>query len=172
MAKEKRVQDEFSSIVYQTVTEAAANTLTFAQIQTGYGSLQKTGWVLHKLEYYISAATLDLLQADDDILQIALVTSNLVTTLSLADASLVDLLELGLAVYTSVGVSWHIKPIIRDFTTLPGGGKLILPYPLWLGIRGTSLGAACTGALRMYFTERDLKDSEWMDLVQQTRLLS
>jgi hypothetical protein len=173
MAKSKAgIRDEFSAIVYQTVTESAANTLTYAQIQTGYGSLQKTAWIIHRLEYYIPANVLNFIGAADDVLQIALVTSNLLTTLSLAEASVVDLFHLEQLSATQVGFQFLPQPLIRDFSALPGGGKLVLPYPLWLAAKGTSLGSAATVAIRLFFTERDLADADWMELVQQTRLLS
>jgi len=177
MAKNKVVTsrrggiDEFSSIVYQTVTESGANTLTFGQVQTGYGSLDKIAWIIHKIEWYMPTATKNLLLANDDIIALALVTSNLLTSLSLADASMIDLMELQKHQETQVGYELWPQPIIRNFTDLPGGGKLVLPYPLYIAIKGTSLASAGTGACRLYFTERALESNEWMELVQQTRLL-
>lgn len=172
MAKTKQVPDEFSNIVYVSVTESAANTLTFQQIQTGYGSLQKTGWIVSRLEYYLTAADLNKIGAADDVLQVALVTSNLMSSLTLQDASVVDLFQLQKLSATEVGFEFMPQPLIRDFSSLPGGGRLVLPYPLWLAVKGTSLASATTPALRIFFTERELGDKEWMELVQQTRLLT
>jgi hypothetical protein len=163
--------DEFANIIYQNITESAANTLTFQQIQTGYGTLDKKGWIVSRIEWYVPLASVNLLGTSADLIQIALVTSNLITTLSLADASLIDLLELGLLQATAVGQNPFFKPLIRDFSSLPGGGRLMLPYPLYIGVKGTDLTAAINAAARIFFTERDLGDQEWMELVQQTRLL-
>jgi hypothetical protein len=172
MATAKKTTDEFPNIVYVGVTESAANTLTFQQIQTGYGSLQKTGWVVHRIEYYLTQTTIQLLLNTDDLLQLALCTSNLASSLTLQDASMIDLLEIGVSIYSSVGVVFSEKPMIRNFSDLPGGGRLVLPYPLFLAVKGTSVAAAMVAAARIFFTERELGDSEWMELVQQTRLLS
>jgi hypothetical protein len=100
------------------------------------------------------------------------VTSNLLSSLTLQDASVVDMFELEVLMATAVGFAFQPQPLIRDFSSLPGGGRLVLPYPLYLAAKGTSLATATSPACRIYFTERDLGDSEWMELVQQTRLLT
>jgi hypothetical protein len=165
------VSDQFSNIVYQTIDESAANTLTFQQIQTGYGSLDKKGWLISRIEWYLPLATLNQLGQAADLIQVALTTSNLVSSLTLQDASLIDLMELGIIVWTAVGVSPVYKPLIRDFSNLPGGGRIVLPYPLYLAVKGTDLGGAISAACRIFFTEIDLDEAGWMELVQQTRLL-
>lgn len=172
MAKAKANQDIFPNVVYAEVTESAANTLTFEQIQTGYGSLNKTGWVIHRIEYYLDSTTLNLVTEPGDDLQIALVTSNLITSLTLQSAAVVDLLEIMILQDTAVGFEQKHMPMIRDFSSLPGGGKLVLPYPIFLAAKGTALGSAATVACRISFTERELTDVEWQELVQQTRLLT
>lgn len=167
----RNVPDEFSNIVYTSVTESVANTLTFQQIQTGYGSLQKTGWIISRLEYYLTAADLNKIAAADDVLQIALTTSNLLTDLSLANASVIDLFQLEKLSATEVGFGFMPQPMARDFSDLPGGGRLVLPYPLYLAAKGTSLGSATSPAVRIFFTERELGPDEWMELAQSQRLL-
>lgn len=173
MPKSKgNVQDEFPNVVYVQVTESAANTLTFQQIQTGYGSLQKTGWIIHRLEYYLTPTDINKMANADDSIQVALVTSNLLSALTLQEASVIDLYQMESLMATAVGFSFAPQPLIRDFSSLPGGGRLVLPYPLYLAVKGTSLATALAPAARIFFTERDLGDQEWMELVQQTRLLS
>jgi hypothetical protein len=165
-------KDIFPNIVYASVVESAANTLTFQKIETGYGSLQKTAWIIQRIEWYLSASARNLIVAADDSVSAALVTSNLITALDLAQAALIDLYEYKVHYQTSVGFVPTPDPVIRDFAELSGGGRLVLPYPLYVAVKGTSIASAVTVKCRISFVEKELSDSDWMELVQQTRLLS
>jgi len=172
MAKSRTVPDEFSSIVYVSHQQAVANTLEFTQIQTGYGSLQKTAWIINRIEWYIPGAELAKIVANADEIQLALTTSNLVSSLSLADSALMDLFQIQISAQTAVGFEYYEMPKIRDFSGLPGGGKMVLPYPLFMAVNSASLATAISASARIYFTEREMDQDEWLELVQQTRLLS
>jgi len=165
-------KDTFVNLVYAACTETAANTLTFQKIETGYGSLQKTAWIIQRIEWYLSASARNLIVAADDSVTAALVSSNLITTLDLAQASLFDLYEYKVHYQTSVGFAPTADPVIRDFAELSGGGRLCLPYPLYVAVKGTSIASAVTIKCRISFIEKELSDADWMELVQQTRLLS
>ena len=174
MTKQKAagVADRFANIVYATVTESVADTLTFQQIQTGYGSLEKVGWVISRLEYYVTSATQQAINAAGDYLQTALVTSNLISELSLASSQVLDMMDIQSHVVTGVGFELIYEPLIRDFSNLPGGGKLCLPYPIYLAVDSNGLALTAEVSCRINFTEIELQDQEWMELVQQTRLLT
>jgi len=169
---EKRVGDQFANVIYGSVTESAAGTLTFTKLETGYGSLNRVGWVVHKLEFYLAVGMSSLIIDNADAIQMAVTKSNLISSVTLDQAAVIDLCQMQFSYRTSVGFAMDMQPIIRDFTMLPGGGKLVLPYPLFLAVKGISLASAVTVATRISFTEQELTDKDWLELVEQTRLLA
>jgi len=61
---------------------------------------------------------------------------------------------------------------VRDFSSLPGGGLLTLPNPLYLAVQGESLASAVTVRARIHFSRMDMEAENWIELVEQTRLLT
>lgn len=166
-------QDIFVNKVYVSVTESAANTLTFQKIETGYGSLQKTAWIIQRIEYFFPLGqALSLVLDNSDAIDLALCTSNLITSINLASASIIDLMEIQETQKSSVGFERYFLPIARNFADLPGGGLLVLPYPLYLAVKGTSLASPVSASCRISFIEKDIGDKDWMELVQQQCLLT
>lgn len=172
MAQKNATSREFAEIVYASVTESAANTLTFQKMETGHGVLDKKAWIIHRLEFYLSATDINRLGAADDVISIALTTSNLISSLDLSSAAVIDVIEFNQLQATAVGFTLFDKPWIRSFTDLPGGGRLVLPNPLYLAVKGTSLAAAVTAKVRIVFTAMDMETDDWLQIVEQTRLLT
>ena len=170
MAKGSR--DEFTNIVYGSVTETAANTLTFQKIETGYGSLDKTAWLIQRLEYYPTLATVNENDTAADIIQIAITKSNLLSSLVLSSSAVLDLFEFRSHFRSDIASQDYIAPWSRNFTDLAGGGLLVLPYPLYLGIKCTAHISVGSAQMRMFFSTIELSDAQWVELVEQTRLLT
>lgn len=169
---EKTVTDKFANKFYGAVTESAANTLTFEEIQTHQEVFAKRAWIIHRLEWYMSVASINFLDATGDKFQAALVSTNQVTELDLSNAGVIDLYELQFKYSTAVGYDFHPMPIVRDFTELPGGGLIVAPRPLFLALKGTGASAAGTVACRGYFTQIDLSPADYLDLVDFYRIVS
>lgn len=163
--------DRFANKFYVKVEESAANTLTFQEINTSVDVFSKKAWVLHRLEYYISIGELNKLDSSADKYSAALCSSNKIGALDLSDPSVVDLFEIAYREKSAVGYDYHIMPIIRDFNNMPGGGLIISPRPLFLGLKG--LGATAAGAIscRGYFTSMDLSADEYLELVDFYRIV-
>ena len=163
--------DQFANKFFGTVVEGSANTLTFNEIPTNVDVFSKKAWVLHALEWYPGVASLNALDAADDVIQAALVSSQAISALSLGDPGVIDLLEIEANVATAVGFAVSILPIRRDFTSMPGGGLIISPRPLYLAVKGISLGGALTVSCRGYFTAIDLNADEYLELVDFYRIV-
>lgn len=168
MAEKK---DNYSNKAYGSVTESAANTLTFAEIQTNVEVFSKIAWILHRIEWYISATQMTKLAAADDIIQAALTSSNQITSLSLGNPAVIDLMELALLFSTAVAYTEVPNPRVRDFSWMPGGGIIISPRPLYLAAKGTSLATALTISARLYFTVKELSADEYLELVDFYRIV-
>lgn len=165
-------RDKYANKVYGAVTESGANTLTFAEIKTNVDVFSKAAWVLHRLEYFLRAADLDLIVGNLDTIMLALTSSDKLTTIDQSTAGVIDLFELGGHFATSVGFAYRDNPVIRDFSGLPGGGIIIAPRPLYVAVKGTSLASAVGPVtLRGYFTQLQLNADEYLELVDFYRIV-
>lgn len=156
---------------YGTAVESAANTLTFAEIQTNVSIMEKWAWVLHRLEWSMDLATYDEVSAVGDELDMALTTSNRITALHASDAAVLDIAQQMIVVETAVGFQRELLPLIRDFSNLPGGGLIIPPRPLYVAVKGTSLANPATVWLRGYFTPIQMKGDDYYNLLDAYRLI-
>jgi hypothetical protein len=64
------------------------------------------------------------------------------------------------------------SPIIDDFSTLPGGGILVLPNPLFVYIQSASIASVASVAMRAWFTSVNLSDDDYFLLAQARMLLN
>jgi hypothetical protein len=170
MATASKVPD-ILKMVYCKVTESGANTLTFSEFETGFGSNDQIGWYIQRVE--IQTNVYGLTNANQDLLDIVIATSNQITNIGMSQAAIKMFMEITrVEVGTAASGSFVQTPFIRDFGNIEGGGILVLPKPLYLGARGSSLTGASTTECRLYVKEVALQPQEWMQLVEQTRLLS
>lgn len=171
MAKAVNLVSDMVKIVFAQVVESAANTLTFAQISTGYGAVDKIGWIIERIEWHPSAR--HLMNGSGDYVLYGLTTSNGWSTFAPGEASIKtwhksERLDLGTAATGLIVES----PTIDSWSDLTGGGIIVLPYPLYVFALGYGLSGASTIQARVYFRETVLDDKQWMFLVEQTRLMS
>lgn len=164
--------DVYSNKFYGTVTESAANTLTFAEIQTNIEIFSKMAWILHRLEWFLEGVQFNKLLASDDVIAMALVGSNSLSSLALNWPGVIDLLNLQIGGWGTPATAYpYSTPFIRDFSQLPGGGIIVAPRPLYLAVKGTSLASALTVSIRGYFTMKELKADEYLELVDFYRIV-
>ena len=167
MAGKSSYADKF----YGSVIESAANTLTFGEIMTNISIMEKWAWILHRLEWSMDLASYDEVSGVGDMLEMALTMSNRISSLSFADAAVIDKCQQMIVVETAVGIQREQFPLIRDFTTLPGGGLIIPPRPLYIGVKGTSLANACFVEVRGYYTPIQVSGEAYYDLLDAYRLI-
>ena len=163
--------DKFANKFYGTATETGAATLTFSEIKTSVDVFSKQAWILHRLEWYISAADIEKLVAAGDYIEAALTATDKISALGLGDAGVIDLFQLQNHFATAVGYTVHQKPFIRDFTGMPGGGLIIAPRPLYVAVKGTSLASAVSALCRGYFTNLAMSADEYLELVDFYRIV-
>lgn len=168
----KSIAGEYASSATVTVIESAANTLTFEKLEAGISIYDHVGWVLTRVEWRPRVAAYQQFNGSGDALQMALTMSNALAALSDSDPSTYAMktiarLDLGTA------ASGAIFPtsLVDDFSGLPGGGLLVLPSPLYLGVAGSGLAAATTVTVKMYFKSIDMTQDDYFNLVQARQLL-
>jgi len=166
-----KARDLYSNKGFGEVVESAANTLTFSEIRTNISIFEKVAWVIHRIEWYVSQAVYGLLEDSADHIEMALVASSAISSLGLDVPAVIDLLDLFRLQATAVGFAYGVLPIARDFSSLPGGGLIIAPRPLFLAVKGTSLATPATLSARFYFTQRILTSEEYLDLIDFYRIV-
>lgn len=163
-------KDNFPSVLIEDITMSAANTLTFSEVQVGLNLFDKVGLIMHRIEYFFGLATYDELAANADFVQIALTSSNSLGSLGSNERALIDKLEIDcIASGAPANLNIIQAPFVKDWSGLPGGGLLIPPKPLYVGMTSVGFAAAGTGYARMYFTLKKLSDADYLELVETFR---
>lgn len=169
----KTQQDKFANQAVIYCIESAANTLTFKKLETGISLFEKMAWLISRVEYFITGMTATAFGATDDQLDVALTTTDQLVALSLENNAILDMfsihrVDLGAA---ATG-GFHVRPITKDFSTLPGGGLICPPNPLYLGIKGTALTGANGCRAKIFYTTYELTPDEYWELVEARRMIT
>lgn len=169
----KQQSDKFANQAVITVTESAINTLTFKKLETGISLFEKMAWLIARMEYYVFDLSGTQFNAAADSLEIALTATDQLSAIPLTNAAVLDYLK-----YTrsdiGAAASGYIspQPYVKDFSTLPGGGLLVPPNPLYLAAKGTSLVAVSTVTAKILYTNYELSTEEYWELVESRRIIS
>lgn len=156
--------DKFPNMLYADNLESGANTLTFKEITIGLNIFDKVGIIIHRLEFYNWQV---LLLAVGDILEWGLSSSNGWTTVVPSETSIIMYHRKQIADYGTAGNNKiFTTPLVDDFSTLPGGGLLITPKPLYMFSKGAALGSASTVKMRMFFTVMKMKPEDYFELLE------
>lgn len=162
MAKTK--VDAYVNRLYGDVTMSAANTLTFAQILLGVGLFQGMALLIHRVLWYPVATTLREVVAAADSFNMALTSSNrVVDILETSDPAVLcrkSVIGIG------VGTEPFEVPFITDFSTLPGGGKLVPANPLYVAMASGGFAAAGRTRVEIESTFIELASNEYLELLQ------
>ena len=166
-------KDQFANFAILTTVESAANTLTFKKLETGISLNEKVAWVIARIEYFLSPITATQFAQTDDMISFGLSVSSAFSVVTLAETTILDLNTLSrLDTGTAANSSWFPRPFIKDFSSLPAGGIIVPPTPLYGYVQGTGLAAVATSVARIFYTLRTLKVEDYWELVEARRVLS
>jgi hypothetical protein len=166
-------KDVFANYAIISVTESAANTLTFKKLETGISLTEKVAWVVNRIEYIIGNWTSVLFTTTADSITFGLSLSNAFVSPEMTENTIVDYNQILVDIYgAATNAQYHQMPIVKDLSTLPGGGVLVPPAPLYLFAKSTGLAVAETITARLHYTLRTLKVDEYWELVEARRVLS
>jgi hypothetical protein len=169
MAKAKK--DIFANVAHIEVTQSAANTLTFQKLETGVSLFEKLAWVIHRIEYFFEEPYAGLDAANEEAI-VAITTSDQITALSLNQPTVIDMLKLEPDFGDRTGFQHWISPWTRDFASLPSGGLIVPPNPIYLGFDSLGIAQAETCEVRIYYTNFPLAADEFWELVESRRIIS
>lgn len=166
-------KDQFANYAIVSVTESAPNTLTFKKLETGISLTEKVAWIINRVEYILGSMVAAQFNADADKQLFGLSLSNAFSIPALDEISIIDFnfvqrRDFGAA----ANAIWTEGPYVKDFSSLPGGGIIVPPSPLYLYSVGTSLVGASNVVARIHYTLRTLAVDEYWELVEARRVLS
>lgn len=170
MAQKTSRADKYPSVYVDSVTLSAANTLTTREIVVGLNIFDKVALLVSRFEIEPGSAAIGEMTATGDVIAGGLVNSAAPASLAMSDQNVVDLMsiirhDLGAA---AAGVV-ITRPLVHDFSTLPGGGLLVPPKPLYFAGASSGLASAATIIFRMYFVIVQLTDAEYLELLETRR---
>jgi len=162
----KQTIDKYSNMMVINLVESAANTLTFEQAPQVTTLMEKKAFLINRIEYNIPFPSRDLLVAAGDAIYYGMSLSDRWAAPLLTETTIVDFNALSIHFLTGVGFEYHPTSILKDFSTLPGGGLLLPTRPMFLYIVGESLAGPASIAARIFFTIQDLTPQDYWDLVE------
>lgn len=163
----KKRLDVYPNRLIKNVTMGAANTLTFEQIRFGVGLFSGVALIIHRVEYFPALATVRELVAVADNLQFGLSNRSDLNSLNPINLNILDHNRIvPMMVGAVVSLSLEHYPVVKDFSVLPGGGLIIPTNPLFLGIMSTGFTGAAEVDIVLYYTFKQMTDSDYLELVQ------
>lgn len=168
----KAATDQFANFFVISVTESAANTLTFKKLETGISLFEKVAWILHRVEYLVpDDAT--YFNGTGDNLSFGLSTTDQLTTAAITNAAIVDWNQIKRTDWGTAASMWlDRQPYVRDFMDLPGGGLILPPNPVYAWLKGSGLASAADLTVRGYYTNLQLTPDQYWELVESRRVIS
>lgn len=155
-------QDMFPNVYSAAVTQSAANTLTFVQLNLGIGFRDFLGVAIDSLRFYPLAAMVNEMTTDNDRLHMAITTSDTVTDITdMSDQRVVEAWSLTRKDFgTAASAQLYTRPWLIEFAP----PILALPQRLYLGLDSAGLASAGTAQLRMHY--RTVNISQQQQLVE------
>lgn len=163
-------RDKFPNIINISLTQSAANTTTFTDIDLGFGQFERVGVKLARWEVWPEPALIQEMDADGDQANFALTADNQLSDVNPDERAVIDNLRLNALVSGTAGTAQLVElPMAKDYSQMPGGGLLVAPRPFYLGMASAGLGAARTVQCRIYFTIMKLADADYFELLESRR---
>ncbi len=164
--------DSFANFAALGFAESAANTQTTTKFAFPFSIMDKMALVINRIEYW--TGTYAALAAAADIFYLAITASASVTNIAnQADPLIIDNMAFTRADFGAAASGQVIAtPFIKDFSSLPGGGLLVAPAPLYALIQGVGCGSAVTAYFKLFYTYMELSSDEYWQLVESRRIIS
>jgi len=172
MAAKKSVLDTYANMAAVTATPSVADEFAATKFAFPFSIMDKIGLLVSRIEYFLNAIG-SLNSATDYIYTGLASAATLVDPGEPSDSLIIDSIrvirtDLGAAA-SGVLVDF---PLVRDFSTLPGGGLLVAPAPLYLWTKSSGAAAVMPVQCRLWYTYMELAADEYWQLVESRRVIS
>lgn len=168
----KKSSDQYANIAAVLNQESAAGTATYARFNFPYSVTDKVAILISRIEYWIG--NLHQLNTSQDYVVAGLcAASALVSLENQADPGLVDSCKIQrIDIGTAASGLLVSIPVIKDFSSLPGGGILVAPSPLYAGIVSSGAGGVLAAWTKLFYTYKELATDEYWELVESRRIIT
>ena len=165
--------DQFANQAVITLTESAANTLTFKKLETGVSLFEKVAWLISRIEYFFTPGDFSYFNGTGDALTVALTTTSSITSLPITDATVLDIFQLTRLDFGTAANAIMTELLrYKDLSALAGGGLLVPPNPIYGAIQGSGLSTAATVYLKIFYTVITLEPAQYWELVEARRIIA
>jgi len=165
-------KDQFANRAIVSVSESAANTLTFKKLETGISITEKVAWIISRIEYLIYLSS-TVFNAGADYLDYGLSVSSAFTSPTFQEEAILDFNSMyRIDIGTAASGFFSELPLVKNFADLPGGGVIVPPAPLYLYARGVGLASATTVVARLFYVTKTMSTDEVWELVEARRVIS
>lgn len=168
-----KIEDQFANLAIAKVVESAANTLTFAKLDTGLSFNEKVAWVISRIEYDPSGVGCANFADEADAVEYGLSVYAGFTTPSPLEITAIDY---NMLIYSEVGAPTSFQfrhyPLLKDFSSMPGGGIIVPPVPLYAWVKGSGLASAVTIYARIFYTVMSLSADQYWQLVEARHVIT
>ena len=162
--------DLYANTITKGVLSDAADAIVFNEISMGLNVFDKVGILIQRIEYIFNWSVFTAMNASADQFVQALTTSDQIVDLSVANLDVVDQYSVRRQDFGTAASGFVFeRPAAHDFSTLAGSGLLIPPRPLYAAVQTVSIASAYTFYLRIFFKMVQLKDSEYLELLETRR---
>lgn len=167
-----KMKERFSQIGYLSLTQSAANALTFDGLSVFSNVLSQRGMVLHSVEYVVARLSVALLVDNADDIYFGLCGDDSLAVISMSNAEVYDYTTL-FAKENGVAANDILveMPIRRDFGMEPGGGRLVPADRVFMYVGSSSLADVATVSCRFHYTILDMSAQDYLELAQSLRVL-
>lgn len=167
-------EDRYANIATMQVPMTAANTLTFADLETGMGiragRQAADAMLIDEIDYFIPKGAIEDMTTAGDSINLALCVSDGVTSLAdFTDRRILNFIQLSRADFGTAGnARISIMPVVRQFfPPLVVGERKI-----FLGADSGGLASAFTPSARIYYRTVELTQGELLEISEIFRLVS
>lgn len=168
----KKTIDKYANVAAMTLTEAVAGTFISAKFTFPFSIMDKMALLISRLEYWPGGLN-QLNSSGDYILGGLLAASSVVDMRVQSDPLVIDSFSFGRIDLGAAASGVFVNmPWIKDFSTLPGGGILVAPNPLYLGLLSSGAAGVTNLSIRLYYTYMELETDEYWQLVESRRIIS
>jgi len=166
--------DKFDQILGFGVTMSAANTLTFGRIAVGVTIFDYAAFIISRVEFLISQASMNELVAGADILTVAITGSSSVSDIfDVTNPSVyTQKVIYGGAQGAAANFRRDFAPFVNDYSSMEGGGLIVPAQDIFIGAQTAGFAAAATVTARVYYRVMKLQAADYLELAQRLRVLT
>lgn len=170
-----KATDKFVNKAYATVTQSAANTQVYGEINFNIPTFDKVALIISKIEYHFATSAWAEMVANTDQMLFGLTTNaslGAITVANLSNPAVIDINYItNIVVGAVVSLTQVRDPLTIDYTNMPEGGIIVPPRPLYLFFNTAGFVAASTAYVILWFRYLGLSTEDYWDLVESTRVI-